>query len=407
MSVGKDGAIVRERLRRLGAWACMALLAATMHAARGEQAALHGQAASGARETIRIGVPVPLSGNYASAGVDIVNGAKLAAIEINRNGGVLGRPIEIVAEDDACDANVAALAADKLVRAGISVAAGGYCSGAALPELTVFHRVGIAYVLDASTNPRLTELGFPEAFRLLMRDDRQGGFIADFIAQVLRAKNVLVIEDGTTYSKGLADGAMAALKANGAKASRALITPGQQDYSSALRQWAPRPPDVIFFTGYFAEAGLIVKQARALGLKSTFMASEGVTDATFMQIAGEAGNGALIATEPLPSFMLTARKFVREYERRYGQAPGPYSAYEYDAVRIAARAIEAAGSTRPADVVAALRRVRGYKGVTGEIAFDANGDREHMDYMTVIVRGGAFQPYKRRLADGRWVDAGK
>src|ERR1700756_654008 len=101
-------------------------------------------------QTLKIGVPVPLSGSNANAGTDIVNGAKLAAARINAAGGVLGKQIELVPEDDACDAQTAVQAAQKLVDAGVVAVAGGYCSSAALPESTTFHRAGIPYVLDAS-----------------------------------------------------------------------------------------------------------------------------------------------------------------------------------------------------------------------------------------------------------------
>jgi ABC-type branched-subunit amino acid transport system substrate-binding protein len=110
--------------------------------------------------TIKIGVPAPLSGSSANAGTDIVNGAKLAAARINAAGGVLGKQIELVPEGDACDAQTAVQAAQKLVDAGVVAVAGGYCSSAALPESTTFHRAEIPYVLDASTNPQLTEMGY-------------------------------------------------------------------------------------------------------------------------------------------------------------------------------------------------------------------------------------------------------
>jgi ABC-type branched-subunit amino acid transport system substrate-binding protein len=112
--------------------------------------------ASAYADTIKIGVPVPLSGPYASAGIDIANAAKMAAAKINAAGGVLGKQLEILPEDDACDAQQGVQAAQKLIDAGVAVVAGGYCSGAALPELGALHRAGISYVLDASTNPKLT-----------------------------------------------------------------------------------------------------------------------------------------------------------------------------------------------------------------------------------------------------------
>lgn len=361
---------------------------------------------AGAQQTIKIGVPAPLTGSFANAGADIVNAARLAAAEINRGGGVLGLPIDIVPADDACDANTGAVAAQALVRAGIVAAAGGYCSGAALPELLVFHRAAVAYVLDASTNPRLTELGYPGAFRTIGRDDLESGFVADFVVDVLRARRAAVVDDGTTYAKGLADGAVAALRKKGVDlVFRDTITPGQRDYTPTLRALAARQPEVFFYAGYFPEAGLLARQGRALGLSLALMAGGAANDPALMKVGGAATNGMIVTGEPIPQFMKTARPFVKAYEQTYGQPPGPYSAYEYDAVHAIARAIVLAGSSKPADIVAALKRLPGYTGATGDIGFDAKGDRRVAPYMAMIVRGTSFEPYRRRDARGRWVDA--
>ncbi|GLU32760.1 branched-chain amino acid ABC transporter substrate-binding protein [Trinickia caryophylli] len=359
-----------------------------------------------AQETIRIGVPAPLSGSFANAGSDIVNAAKLAAAEINRGGGVLGRAVEIVPADDACDANTGPMAAQALVRAGVVAAAGGYCSGAALPEMLVFHRAGVPYVLDASTNPRLTSLGYPEAFRTIGRDDLESEFVADFIVKVLHARRVAVVDDGSTYSKGLAEGAVAALKEKSVElVFRQTITPGQTDYTPMLRALAASRPDVFYYAGYFPEAGLLARQARALGLALTLMAGGAANDPELMKVGGSATDGMIVTCEPIPQFMKSARPFVKAYAQTYGRPAGPYSAYEYDAVHAIARAIALAGSPKPADIAAALKRLPEYKGATGEIAFDAKGDRRVAPYMAMIVRGAAFEPYRRRDAHGRWVDA--
>ncbi|HTU53285.1 MAG TPA: branched-chain amino acid ABC transporter substrate-binding protein, partial [Acetobacteraceae bacterium] len=160
-----------------------------------------GAVSAGAAEPIKVGVPGPLSGPYANAGIDIVNAAKLAADQINAKGGVLGRPLEIVPEDDACDPTTAVQAAQKMIDSGVVAVAGGYCSGAALPELSTLHRQDIPYILDASTNPRLTEMGYNDVFRTIGRDDEQGPFAASFIANALHAKRAAVINDNTTYAK--------------------------------------------------------------------------------------------------------------------------------------------------------------------------------------------------------------
>jgi branched-chain amino acid transport system substrate-binding protein len=355
-------------------------------------------------QTIKIGVPVPLSGSSANAGTDILNGAKLAAAKVNAAGGVLGKQIELVPEDDACDAQTAVQAAQKLVDAGVVAVAGGYCSSAALPELTTFHRAGIPYVLDASTNPKLTEMGYDNVFRTIGRDDEQGPFAASFMKNSLHAKRAAVINDNTTYAKGLADNTVEALKKAGVEVVYDdAITPGQMDYSPTLTHVASLKPDVIYYTGYFSEAGLLVKEARQLGLKMTLMGGDGTNDPTLMKTAGPAANDMIITTAPLAQFLSGAHSFVDDYTKAYGQGPGPYSVYEYDAVGVTAKAIADAKSSTPAAITAALHKVSSYPGATGTIGFNPKGDRSLAVYITIIVRGDAFAPYQRQDAAGHWM----
>lgn len=360
-----------------------------------------GSAASG---VVKIGVPVPLSGNNASAGEDLVNGAKLAADDINRRGGVNGMKVEIVPADDACDAQTAAQAADKLMAQGVVAVAGGYCSGAALPELTAFHRQGIPYVLDASTNPQLTELGYKEAFRVIGRDDQQAPFAANFIATSLHAKTAAVLNDNTTYGKGLADSLVTALGSRGVKVVfNDSITPGQSDYTATLTKVKGAQPDAFYYAGYYAEFSLLVKEAKQLDLKARLIGSDANQSPVLIKTAGPAAEGAIITTAPLPQFISGAQAFVKAYEKAYGKGAGPYSAYEYDAVQTVAQGIKAAGSTDPKRITAALASLKSFKGITGDIAFRPNGDRTGINYISVIVRNGQFAPYMRLDKSGRWV----
>lgn len=362
------------------------------------------RAAWSAEGTIRIGVPVPLSGSYANAGVDILDGAKLAVEQINAAGGVLGKKLELVAEDDACDAQTAVQAAQKIVDAGVVAVAGGYCSSAALPELTPFHRAGLAFVLDASSNPQLTEMGYDDVFRTIGRDDEQGPFAANFMKNDLHAKKAAVIDDNTTYAKGLAQATVKALRKDGVDVVYAnAITPGQMDYSPTLTRVISLKPDVIYYTGYFSEAGLVVKELRQLGSKITFIGGDGTNDPTLLKTAGPAADGMLITTAPLAQFLSGAHTFVDDYTRTFGHGPGPYSVYEYDAIGVTAKAIADAKSAEPSAIVAALHRIKDYHGATGIIGFNAKGDRSRAVYIVVIVRDDRFAPYRRLDAQGQWV----
>jgi branched-chain amino acid transport system substrate-binding protein len=357
-----------------------------------------------AQETIKIGVPVPLSGSYASAGQDIVNGAKLAAERINASGGVLGKKLELVPEDDACDAQTAVQAAQKLVGDGVAAVVGGYCSSAALPELTTLRRAKLPFVLDASTNPQLTEMHYDGVFRTIGRDDQQGPFAAKFMSGYLHAKRAAVINDNTTYAKGLAQATVAALKKDGVDVVYDnAITPGQMDYSPTLTRVGGLKPDVVYYTGYYSESGLMVKELRQIGSKVTFMGGDANNDPTLLKTAGAAADGMIITTAPLAQFLSGAQDFVQNYTKEFGHGPGPYSVYEYDAIGVTAKAMEDAKSTKPADVIAALHRIKDYQGVTGKIGFDAQGDRTGALYITIIVRNDQFEPYQRLNDQGQWV----
>ena len=365
-----------------------------------------GGGAGGGADTgpIKIGVPVPLSGDYASAGQDVLRGAKLAAKDINDDGGVIGRKIQIIEADDACSAQVGAQAAQKLVSQEIAAAAGGYCSTAALPELNTFHRSKIPYVMDASTNPELTEMGFAEAFRTIGRDDEQGPIVASFIKDFLEAKRAAVLHDNTTYAKGLADATAKALKSEGVEVVfDDALTPGQSDYTPVLTKIAGTKPDVLYYSGYFAEAGLLIKQAQQLGLDLQMMGGDATNDPTLIKTAGPAAEGFMLSTAPLAQFLPGAQQFLKGYRGAYNAQPGPYAVYEYDAVKILAEAIGKAGSTEPEKITQALAGTKGYDGVTGEITFDEKGDRADPVYVIARIENGKFVGYKEQQ-NGKWVD---
>jgi len=388
---------------RAAATAVFAAVALTAAACSSSTSSGGGSSSSGG--TIRIGVPVPLSGEYASAGTDILHGAQLAAKNINASGGVDGKKIQIVSQDDACQASTGSQAAQKLISQGIAAAAGGYCSTAAFPELEAFHRAGIPYVMDASTNPELTEQGFTDAFRTIGRDDEQGPIAASFITSFLHATRVAVGNDNSTYAKGLANATVSALQKDGAQVVfNNALTPGQSDYTSFLTKIGQSKPQVFYYTGYYPEFGLLLKEAKQLGLTFTMMGGDANNDPTLIKTAGSAATGAMMTTAPLAQFLSSAKSYVSQYTAAYGAGPGPYSSYEYDAVGVVAQAIKNAHSTTPSSITAALRSIS-YSGITGDFHFDSVGDRAPANYIVITVKNGAFVPDKEYdNATKQWVN---
>jgi branched-chain amino acid transport system substrate-binding protein len=344
---------------------------------------------------IKIGVPVPLSGGNAKMGDDIAKAATLAAEEVNAKGGVLGSKVEIVSFDDACDAQQSVTAAHKLLDAGVVAVAGGYCSSAAIPASAVYHDAGVAFVADASSNPKLTDQGFENVFRVIGRDDQQGPYAAGFMMKVLKATRIAIIHDNTLYAKGLADATKAAIEG---KSGVQLVffdavTPGEKDFSAVLTKVKSLNPDVTYYTGYYPEGGLVAKQFKDLGVSGKFMAGDANNDPTFISEAGNASEGVFVTSTPLPQDQNSAKAFIDRYKKRFNQDPGPYSALEYDAVNVVIDAMKRAKSADRTAIVKAITATKGYRGATGSITFDKKGDRTSVLYITYIIRGGKFVPY--------------
>lgn len=362
---------------------------------------------AGSADPIVIGALLPLTGSSASAGEDMLNAAKLAADDANSAGGVLGRQVRIEAGDDGCDPQTGTAAAQKMIVSQVVGIAGGYCSSASIPETAVLDPKGIPFISAASTNPQLTERGLHTVFRTIGRDDQQGPFAASFLTGPVGAKRIAIVHDNTTYAKGLAEQTRDALGRLGGAAKIVFfdaITPGESDYTSTLTKIKKSAADAVYFTGYFAEGGLLVRQARTLGLTAALVGGDATQDVTLIKTAGSAAKGFLVTTAPLPAFLPAAKGFVQRYTTRFGRAPGPFSVYEYDAVTALVKAIAAAGSTEGAKVTAALARLE-FTGLTGDIAFTAKGDRRKAVYVTATVKDGAFVPYKQLDAAGNWVNS--
>lgn len=382
----------------------VALSSVALVSACGGNSASGGDSGSG---PIKIGVVAPLSGDSAAAGTDIVNAAKLAAEEINKDGGLLsGRKVELVVVDDACDAQTGTAAMQKLISQKVVAVAGGYCSGAAIAETVITDRRKVPFIADAQTNVKITDRGLKHVFRTIGRDDKQGEFAAKYMVESLKATNVALIHDNTAYAKGLAEAAKSSLGKVGGKAVYYdAITPGAKDFSSFLTKVKSTNPQAIYFTGYFADAGLLLKQARELGIEVPIIGGDATQDVTVIKTAGSASEGFATTTAPLPSFISSAAAFVAAYKDKYDTDAGPFAPYEYDAIKVLADAIGRAKSADSQKITDALHATKDYKGITGTINFEPNGDRKNPVYVTAVVKDSKFVPGKTLDASGAWVDA--
>lgn len=397
----KGLAVTRARLAMAG----LALAVTACGGDSGSDPARGGQADK-PRGSIKIGVLGPFSGDAAETGADLLNAANLAVDEINAAGGVLGQRMEIVQADDACDPQTGTAAAEKLLMSGIVGVAGGYCSAATIPATAVLHPTGIP-VITVATSPAVTERGLNSVFRTVGRDDHQGRFAARFLAGPGSARKLAILHNNTVYAKALAEHTRAAneeLRLGMQIVFFDAITPGERDFSSTLTEIKASGADTLYFTGYPAEAGLLVRQAKERNLPVRLTGGDATNEPAVLKTAGATAEGFIATTAPLPEFLPGAFAFTNAYSERFGGAPGAFSVYEYDAVKILADAITRASSTDRKEVIEALRTTR-YNGITGEISFDAKGDRQTLIYLTAIVQDGKFVPHKKLGASGNWIDA--
>lgn len=328
-----------------------------------------GSGGDGGDGPITFGMLAPFSGSESAFGAYMQNGAQLAVDELNADGGVLGRELELVVEDDACDATTAVAGANKLVTEGITASVGGYCSGATLPTLPIFDEAGIPMVIPAANSNELVQ-GLPGVFLLNGTGTQQAAAAVKY-AEAIGATTVAAIDDATSYSADLAASFVEQAGDAGLDiAFEETVTPGENDYSAVATELASTQPDLVYWTGYYQEGGLIVRQATDAGYDGAFLVGDGSVDAKFAEIAGAGYTDNVVATfTQTPDMIEGADQWITDYSELAGEAPGPYSTQAYDAVRVMAQAIEDAGSTDFDAVVAGLEGLDGFDTFAGPLTF--------------------------------------
>ncbi|MFB9309445.1 branched-chain amino acid transport system substrate-binding protein [Agromyces hippuratus] len=357
----------RRRKRLLHVAAAAGVLALTAGCSSGLAGGGSEAAADG---PIKIGMLAPFSGSESAFGEYMQNGAQLAVNEINADGGVLGRDLELLVEDDACDATTAVSGANKLVTDGIVASVGGYCSGATLPTLPIFDEAGIPMVIPAANSNELVDQGLPGVFLINGTGDQQAEAAVTYAKQI-GATNVAVVDDATSYSADLAGAFTEQATAAGLDVVVSeTITPGENDYSAVATTLAAEKPALVYWTGYYQEGGLIARQSQDAGFDGVFLVADGSVDAKFAEIAGEGYTENVVGTfTQTPDMIDGADQWIADYEELAGDPPGPYSTQAYDAVRVMAQAIEDAGDTEFDNVVAGLEGLKDFDTFAGPLTF--------------------------------------
>lgn len=342
---------------------------------------------------IYIGVAGPISGSQAVFGEDMVRSARLAVAQINTQGGVLGKTVEIIEGDDQGDARQASLVAQKMISTeGLVGVVGHFNSGCSIPASQVYNRANLVMLSPGSTNPTLTEQGFKNVFRLVGRDDQQGPLSANFALNELKAKNIAIINDKTAYGQGLAEAFRKSVEAGGAKVLIFEgVNQGERDFRAVLTKIKGLKPDALFFGGVFTEAGLVITQARELGLTASFLSGDGTQVQSFIDTVGSKSDKIFVTGVRT----INSADFLAEYKATYKESPTAFGTYTYDATKILLAAISAAGVADREKVTEAVRATKDFKGLGGTINFDAKGDPTQAPFDIFIIEDKKFVPFKK------------
>ncbi len=346
--------------------------------------------AGAAHAQIRIATAGPQTGQYAAFGQQMTEGAKQAVADINKAGGVLGQQLVLEVGDDACDPRQAVSVANDLASKGVKMVAGHFCSGSSIPASKVYADENVLQISPASTNPKYTDEGSWNTFRVCGRDDQQGQVAGKYIAEHFKGEKIAVLNDNSAYGKGLADETTKALKAAGVTpALEAAYTPGERDYSALVSRLKAAGISVIYVGGYHTESGLIIRQAKEQGMKATLVGGDALVTNEFWQIAGDAGDGTMMTFPADPRKRPTAAKVVEEFKEQKIDPEG-YVLYTYAAVQIWAEAAKKAGSTDPKKVAEVMKKDGPWQTVLGPISFDKKGDVTASDYVFYVWTNGTY-----------------
>lgn len=342
-----------------------------------------------------IGLAAPLTGDQAYIGVGVLQGAQMAVEDANIKGSIFGNTkIRLEALDDQHNPTQAVLVANKLSADPNAVGVvGHFNSSCTKAASSIYHEARLVQITMASTNPEISRQGFDTFFRVCATDDVQAPTAATFAFSKLNKKKIAIIDDQTTYGKGLADEFEKKFRALGGEVlKRNGITQGEKDFTPLLTKIKSLEPELIFYGGVYPELALLIKQANKVGLNTPWMGGDGIFDVTLIKLAtpehSEGTYATMLGVDPhsLPE----AQDFVRRYEARYGEI-GSFSAYAYDATNVLIEAIRRAGKKDREAVLREVKNTKDFPGILGNVNFDAKGDAIGKSVGIFKVENGKFK----------------
>ena len=329
-------------------------------------------------QTVKIGFSSPLTGPQASAGQDNQGGLQLAIERLNSQGLVIGGKkikFEVVAEDDQADPKSGVAAAQKLVDIGVKAIVGPYNSGVTIPASRVYNDAGVVTATVAS-NPKVTQQGFANLFRVAASDSQLGGKMALYAAKELKVKTVSVIDDRTAYGQGLAEEFIKVAQANGIKiVSKDFTNDKASDFAAILTSIKSKKPDAVFLGGYAPQGGPLKRQMKQLGVDAVLLGGDGICSPEMGRLGGDAIGESVYCSQG--GTMLEKAKegkaFADAYQKKFGRPAETYAVSFYDGMMLIAQAMKTANSVEPKQYSPVLAKIK-YKGVVGEYEFDDKHD---------------------------------
>lgn len=349
-----------------------------------------------ADDTVLIGLAGPLTGPSARIGKDLENGAQLAIDDVNKTHPTLGGKavtFMLQSEDDQSDPRVAVTVAQRLVDSGVAGVVGHWNTGTSIPAARIYHDADIAQVAPVATGHGYTQQGFDTSFRVMGHDDDGGNYAGEYAVKTLKASRIAVIDDRTAFGQGLADEFIRSLNAQGVKiVDRQYVDDKTVDFSAVLTAIRSKNADLIFLGGVDSQAAPLARRIKQLGMNTTLMGAGGFVSQTFLSLAQKEGEG-VVALEPgLPLDQMQGGKaFEQAYQSRYHTHIELHAPFAYDATRVLIAAMQKADSADPERYLPALRAIN-YSGVTGAIAFDAQGNLKNPSFTVYKVVNGQWQP---------------
>ncbi|KAA2252448.1 branched-chain amino acid ABC transporter substrate-binding protein [Solihabitans fulvus] len=350
-----------------------------------------GGSADTGKGDIKLGMLTPLTGSSAAIGPHMKDGAQLAVDEINAKGGINGRQLSLTVSDEACDPKTAAAGAAKLVSDGVAISVGGYCSSATLPTLSIFNKANIPMIIPAANSADLVAQKLPNVFLLNGTGIQQAEAASKFV-KAQGSSAVALLDDNTSYSTDITKRTDQNLRQLGVTvATHQSVTAGESDYSGAVNAVLGSHADLVYWTGYYQEGGLLIKQLKAAGYQGKIMVADGSVDEKLIQIAGQDNAQGVLATmTQTPQTIPGGQEWIKKYQDKFGTAPGSYSTQAYDAVRVAAEAIKSAGYTDGQAVMKALGQINGFSIFSGPLKFTPEHTLSEGGFDILVIRGSSF-----------------